>query len=39
MTAAALPSPGLMRRAASWCYLHPKATLLLWLALPLCAGS
>ena len=36
MTAAALPSPGLMRRAASWCYLHPKATLLLWLALPLC---
>jgi len=36
MTAAALPSPGLMRRAASWCYLHPRATLLLWLALPLC---
>lgn len=36
MTAAALPSPGLMRRAASWCYLHPGATLLLWLALPLC---
>ncbi len=35
MTAAALPSPGLMRRAASWCYLHPRATLLLWLALPL----
>jgi len=35
MTAAALPSPGLMRRAASWSYLHPKATLLLWLTLPL----
>jgi putative spermidine/putrescine transport system permease protein len=35
MTAAALSSPGLMRRAASWCYLHPRATLLLWLALPL----
>ena len=35
MTAAALPSPGLMRRAASWSYLHPRATLLLWLALPL----
>ena len=35
MTATTLPSPGLMRRAASWCYLHPRATLLLWLALPL----
>jgi putative spermidine/putrescine transport system permease protein len=35
MTATTLPSPGLMRRAASWCYLHPRTTLLLWLALPL----
>ena len=35
MTAAAQPSLGLMRRAASWCYLHPRAMLLLWLALPL----
>jgi putative spermidine/putrescine transport system permease protein len=35
MTASTLTSPSVSRRVATWCYLHPSATLLLWLVLPL----